>query len=293
MCESAWLFAAQNTRPKTQLSKVPSLCSCQSQHANVLVLHIRSLMVAEPWPSPPVILSPSDEFALRGSQKLGYMEKLFMAISRHCCMYMHTERKRRISRMTCTFITESVEREKMICMQFKPHILWFSDGRNGFKNIPWAMFSGPMLTPGAKCRVTGSAALGQKSQSKKDVQLRLGVRPARQGEVCEAGCQELRLVMAPLTILNISLPPKHLTCSIRHYTNKQTDAHTIQINTQRPRDTRNANKHRQENITQRPINPWLQTKRQEASFKYMLSIASLCVCTSDLCVTSQPQYVCM
>lgn len=70
-----------------------------------------------------------------------------------------------------------------------------------------------------------------------------------------------RAVMAPLTILDISLPPKHLTCSISQHTNKQTDAHTIQINTQTPRDGWKAKEHRQkESITQRAINPWLPTR---------------------------------
>lgn len=79
-----------------------------------------------------------------------------------------------------------------------------------------------LLTPRAKSRVTGSP-LGQQSQSWKDGELRPGVRPTRQGEASKAGCQELRAVMAPPTILDISLPPKHLTCSISQHTNKQTN----------------------------------------------------------------------
>lgn len=85
-----------------------------------------------------------------------------------------------------------------------------------------------LLTTRAKSGVTGSV-LGQLGQRWRDGELRPGVSPTRQGEASKAGCQELRAVMAPLTILDISLPPKHLTCSISQHTNKQTNEqiHTL------------------------------------------------------------------
>lgn len=113
-----------------------------------------------------------------------------------------------------------------------------------------------LLTTRAKPRVTGRA-LGQLGQRWKDGELRPGVGPTRRGETSKVCCQELKAMMAPLTILDISLPPKHLTCSISKYTNKQTH---IGINTQTPRDAWTAKEHRQESITQRPINPWLPTR---------------------------------
>lgn len=81
-----------------------------------------------------------------------------------------------------------------------------------------------LLTTRAKSRVTGSA-LGQQVQRWKDGEPSPGVRPTRQGEASRACCQELRTTMAPPTILDISLPPKHFTCSISQCTNKQTDTH--------------------------------------------------------------------
>lgn len=45
-----------------------------------------------------------------------------------------------------------------------------------------------LLTSRAKSRVTGSA-LGQRGQSWKDGEFRLGVRPTKQGEAREAGCR--------------------------------------------------------------------------------------------------------
>lgn len=69
-----------------------------------------------------------------------------------------------------------------------------------------------LLTPGARIQGQGGA-------------LRPGVRPTRREEASGAGCQEARAAKASLTILDISLPPKHLTYRIRQHTNKQTDTH--------------------------------------------------------------------
>lgn len=50
-----------------------------------------------------------------------------------------------------------------------------------------------MRTPRTKSRVTGGA-FGKLGQSWKDVELRPGVRPTRQGEASKASCQELRML---------------------------------------------------------------------------------------------------
>lgn len=96
---------------KTRLSKVPSLCSRQSQHSDVPVLHLRSPVVSDLWTCPPSrtpLWLFQWIFALQGSENLGYIAihgNFWKFLWSNCLL--HIDWKRRISWLTCTFITES------------------------------------------------------------------------------------------------------------------------------------------------------------------------------------------
>lgn len=199
-----------------------SWCSTLGPHA---VSDLWSLPLALPGPP-----CPSDGYVpCRVQRTWGTWRRYswqFLEIPLHWLSSAHWV-KRRISWLSCTLIIEwegSTGEGK-----------WFVCNLNLiYSNLVMAemdlsVLYGPclvvLLTTRAKSRVTGSA-LGQLGQRWKDGELSPGVRPTRQGEASKSCCQELRAMMAPPTILDISLPPKHLTCSISQYTNKQTHTHS-------------------------------------------------------------------
>lgn len=91
------------------LSKVPSFSSCQSQHPDILVLHLSPPRSVTSDPTPWPFLTHQMDICLAGLRESGLHGKTI-----HGCFYrflwsaspLHIERKRKISWLTCTFIAE-------------------------------------------------------------------------------------------------------------------------------------------------------------------------------------------
>lgn len=103
------------------------------------------------------------------------------------------------------------------------------------------------------------ASDAKKLKEKKNA-FRLGEKPTRQEEAkAKLAARKLRSVMASLTNPRCLLSTKALNMQHKS-THKQTNRCSSNKNTRALRDAWKAKKHKEERITQRPINLWLPTR---------------------------------
>lgn len=128
-CTAIW-----GPETETRLSKVPSLCSRQSQHSDVPVLHLRSPAVSDLWTAPlalPAPSGPSDGYVPCRVQKtwgtwksyswqflvvpLDWLSSAYWVKKKNIMADLHSHHR--------VWGEHKGQGGKMICMQFKAHIL--------------------------------------------------------------------------------------------------------------------------------------------------------------------------